>query len=389
MGPLICLRKSRRSNFAESNSQEPTVEFPHIIIGRREESAVESPSTTMSTTFDKYEEQFVALVAKAGCSLAEVSSHLSSPGKKKAPGTTRDSTSEEDGTAEDGTGTLMADMEHVQVASMLLGQASDRLDQMEVEWRIVSKALSRSSRSTRQKGRAVLAELRHRLDGCSDMCNALRTECRTVRARLQDADRVNETTEEVQFEEKSGVDAAADAKANGKSNGTANDNGNADNATSSNTKKPKKVKQWTCDVCKVAKFADYDEACRHEETCDGKAKPPPPDEDELSFKQSSKSSRSNRNTPKGRSSAANAYRSSLFEKAERANATLASQNATLENARRVMADTEATAGTITEELARNRETIESAQGRVGDLHGMANSARRSIQTMQRRKKYLF
>ena len=346
----------------------------------------------MSTTFDKYEEQFVALVAKAGCSLAQVSSHRSSPGKKKA-GTTTDSTSEEDGTAaEDVTGTLMADMEHVQVASMLLGQASDRLDQMEVEWRIVSKALSRSSRSTRQKGRAVLAELRHRLDGCSDMCNALRAECRTVRARLQDADRVNETTEEVQFEEKSGGSGDGDdAKANGKSNGrnTANDNGNADNAASSNTKKSKKVKQWTCDVCKVAKFADYDEACRHEEACDGKAKPPPPDEDELSFKQASKSSRSNRNTPKGRSSAANAYRSSLFEKAERANATLASQNATLENARRVMADTEATAGTITEELARNRETIESAQGRVGELHGMANSARRSIQTMQRRKKYLF
>ena len=276
----------------------------------------------------------------------------------------------------------MADMEHVQVASMLLGQASDRLDQMEVEWRIVSKALSRSSRSTRQKGQAVLADLRHRLDGCSDMCNALRAECRTVRARLQDVERVNEETEEVQFEENSG-DGSGAADTN------ANDNADADAPTSSNSKKSKKVKQWTCDVCKVAKFADYDEACRHEETCDGKAKPPPPDEDELSYKQSSKGNRGNRNTPKGRSSAANAYRSSLFEKAERANATLASQNATLENARRVMADTEATAGTITEELARNRETIESAQGRVGELHGMTNSARRTIQTMQRRKKYLF
>ena len=272
---------------------------------------------------------------------------------------------------------------------MLLGQASDRLDQMEVEWRIVGKALSRSSRATRQKGQAVLADLRHRLDGCSDMCNALRTECRTVRARLQDVDRVNEATEEVHFEE-NGSGGAGD-NANAKSNGTANDNDNADADahTSGNPKKSKKVKQWTCDVCKVAKFVDYDEACRHEESCDGKAKPPPPDEDELSYKQSSKGSRGNRNTPKGRSSAANAYRSSLFDKAELANATLASQNATLENARRVMADTEATAGTITEELARNRETIESAQGRVGELHGMTNSARRTIQTMQRRKKYLF
>ena len=337
----------------------------------------------MSTTFDKFEEQFVALAAKAGCSLAQVSSHPAPA--KKAVSTT--SSSSEDGSptpTADADATLMADMEHVQVASMLLGQASDRLDQMEVEWRIVSKALSRSSRSTRQKGQAVLADLRHRLDGCSDMCNALRAECRTVRARLQDVDRVNETTEEVQFEENGGGsggdEGTADANDNNaKSNGTANDN----------AKKSKKVKQWTCDVCKVAKFADYDEACRHEESCDGKAKPPPPDEDALSYKQSSKSSRSNRNTPKGRSSAANAYRSSLFEKAERANATLASQNATLENARRVMADTEATAGTITEELSRNRETIESAQGRVGEIHGMTNSARRTIQTMQRRKKYLF
>ena len=31
--------------------------------------------STMSTTFDKREEHFVALVAKAGCSLAQVSSH--------------------------------------------------------------------------------------------------------------------------------------------------------------------------------------------------------------------------------------------------------------------------------------------------------------------------
>ena len=348
-------------------------------------------SNTMSTTFDKYEEQFVALVAKAGCSLAQVSSHLA-PVKKTS--TSSDSSAQDDSPTPSAdsnadAATLMADMEHVQVASMLLGQASDRLDQMEVEWRIVGKALSRSSRATRQKGQAVLADLRHRLDGCSDMCNALRTECRTVRARLQDVDRVNEATEEVHFEE-NGSGGAGD-NANAKSNGTANDNDNADADahTSGNPKKSKKVKQWTCDVCKVAKFVDYDEACRHEESCDGKAKPPPPDEDELSYKQSSKGNRGNRNTPKGRSSAANAYRSSLFDKAELANATLASQNATLENARRVMADTEATAGTITEELARNRETIESAQGRVGELHGMTNSARRTVQNMQRRKKYLF
>jgi hypothetical protein len=29
------------------------------------------------------------------------------------------------------------------------------------------------------------------------------------------------------------------------------------------------VEDWVCDVCKVAAFEDYDEACRHEETCCG------------------------------------------------------------------------------------------------------------------------
>mmetsp|Transcript_23780 Transcript_23780/g.68332 ORF Transcript_23780/g.68332 Transcript_23780/m.68332 type:complete len:356 (-) Transcript_23780:1258-2325(-) len=355
----------------------------------------------MSTTFDKYEEQFVALVAKAGCSLAQVSSHHA-PSPKASTTTDGSPTTGGDGPEEqDDTGTstdaalMMTDMEHVQVASMLLGQASDHLDAMEVEWRLVAKALGRSSRATRKSGQAVASELRHRLDGCSDMCTALRSECRAVRARLRDADRVNEATEEVRFEEQQ-------TESGGDTSRTANNNGSANaNASSSRgaSKKAKKVKQWTCDACKVAKFADYDEACRHEETCDGKAKAPPPDEDELSYKQQSKtrsstvaSSNGNRGggtTPKGRSSAANAYRSALFEKAERSNATLASQNATLDHARRVMADTEGTAGTITEELARNREAIESAQGRVGELHGMTNSARRTIKTMQRRKKYLF
>ena len=342
----------------------------------------------MSTAFDKREEHFVALVAKAGCSLAQVSSHhhaapkasttakgspIISDGDENDENNNGDDTSSSASTRTDAD-TLMTDMEHVQVASMLLGQASDHLDAMEVEWRLVTRALSRSSRSTRRSGQAVASELRHRLDGCSDMCNALRAECRAVRARLRDADSENEATEEVRFEKEGAAH-----------NGSANDNG-------ARTKKSKKVKQWTCDVCKVAKFTNYDEACRHEETCDGRAKASPPDEDELSYKQQQQSKgrgSGGTTTPKGRSSAANAYRSSLFDKAERATATLASQNATLDHARRVMADTEATAGTVTEELARNRETIESAHGRVGELHGMTNNARRTIQTMQRRKKYLF
>ena len=356
----------------------------------------------MSTTFDKYEEQFVALVAKAGCSLAQVSSHPSSPAEKAS--TTSSAAADDDDDDSPMTAdsaptdtTLLSDMEHVQVAAMLLGQAFDHLDAMEVEWRLVNRALTRSSRSTRKRGQAVLSDLRRRLDGCSDICNALRSECRAARARLRDAGVEDEATaaaaeEEVHFEQQQQPVAKSNESANANADASLSSStrpGSGD-AGGNSKKSKKKVKQWTCDVCKVAKFADYDEACRHEETCDGKAKPsPPPDEDDLSYKQQSSRSGSSRSTAKGRSPAANAYRSSLFEKAERANATLASQNATLENARRVMADTEATAGTITEELARNRETIESAQGKVGELHGMSNSARRTIQTMQRRKKYLF
>ena len=29
------------------------------------------------------------------------------------------------------------------------------------------------------------------------------------------------------------------------------------------------VKKWVCDVCKVREFTDFDEACRHEEVCQG------------------------------------------------------------------------------------------------------------------------
>ena len=330
----------------------------------------------MSATFDKCEEHFVALTAKAGRSLALVdNSGTNSNDSSNGNGSERNNDSGDNN---------MSNMEHVQVASMLLGQASDLVDAMEVEWRLFCKSSNNKKRMGIAIGRQQINEeandMRRRLDGCSDLCTALRAECRIVRKRVRDAEDLTERTEEISF-------------ADNDKDGEDTDNANAfsGQAVANGGSTRRKVKQWTCDKCKIAKFSDYDEACKHEESCDGTA-PPPPAEDELSFSSRNKKKDKNKtssNRAKGRSSAANAYRSSLFEKAEATTATLENQNATLENARRVMADTEATAGTITEELARNRESIESASGRVGELHGMTNSARRTIKTMQRRKKYLF
>mmetsp|Transcript_29925 Transcript_29925/g.60724 ORF Transcript_29925/g.60724 Transcript_29925/m.60724 type:complete len:332 (-) Transcript_29925:928-1923(-) len=331
----------------------------------------------MSATFDKYEEHFVALTAKAGRSLALVDNC----GTGGNDGSTDNGSSE--GNSDSGGNNSMSNMEHVQVASMLLGQASDLVDAMEVEWRLFCKTSKRMGIAIggRQQINEEANDMRRRLDGCSDLCTALRAECRVVRKRVRDAEDVTERTEEISFEENGNDGEGTDSANAFRGKAVANGGGST----------RRKVKQWTCDKCKVAKFADYDEACKHEESCDGTA-PPPPAEDELSFSSRNRKKDKNKNSSnraKGRSSAANAYRSSLFEKAEATTATLENQNATLENARRVMADTEATAGTITEELARNRESIESASGHVGELHGMTNSARRTIKTMQRRKKYLF
>lgn len=64
---------------------------------------------------------------------------------------------------------------------------------------------------------------------------------------------------------------------------------------------------------------------------------------------------------------------------------LSSQNETLENARRVMAETEDVALEITSELGRNREKIQSASSRVRDVSGLTNQARRIVQSMSRRE----
>ena len=50
-----------------------------------------------------------------------------------------------------------------------------------------------------------------------------------------------------------------------------------------------------------------------------------------------------------------------------------------------MAETESVALEITEELGRHRETISSAHGRVRQVTGMTNRARRIVQSMSRQE----
>lgn len=73
------------------------------------------------------------------------------------------------------------------------------------------------------------------------------------------------------------------------------------------------------------------------------------------------------------------------ERLLKTNEDLSAQNETLENARRVMAETEDVALEITSELGRNREKITSAHGRVRDVSGLTNQARRIVQSMTRRE----
>ncbi len=65
--------------------------------------------------------------------------------------------------------------------------------------------------------------------------------------------------------------------------------------------------------------------------------------------------------------------------------SLQNQESALSNARSIMAETESVALEITEELGRHRETITSAHGRVRQVTGMTNRARRIVQNMGRRE----
>jgi len=60
------------------------------------------------------------------------------------------------------------------------------------------------------------------------------------------------------------------------------------------------------------------------------------------------------------------------------------QNDTLDNARRIMEETEVVALEITEELGQNREKLVSAHGRVREVTGMTGRARRLLTSMSRR-----
>jgi len=65
--------------------------------------------------------------------------------------------------------------------------------------------------------------------------------------------------------------------------------------------------------------------------------------------------------------------------------TLGRQNDTLENARRVMEETEVVALEITEELGHNREKLMSAHGRIHEVTGMTGRARRLLISMNQRQ----
>ena len=63
---------------------------------------------------------------------------------------------------------------------------------------------------------------------------------------------------------------------------------------------------------------------------------------------------------------------------------LGNQNETLENARRIMEETEVVAMEITEELGYNREKLVSAHGRIHEVTGMTGRARRLLNSMNQR-----
>jgi vesicle transport through interaction with t-SNAREs protein 1 len=63
---------------------------------------------------------------------------------------------------------------------------------------------------------------------------------------------------------------------------------------------------------------------------------------------------------------------------------LKNQNSRLDNARKVLEETEQVALEIGSELSHNRETIESSHGRVREVAGLTGRARRIVQSMNQR-----
>jgi hypothetical protein len=68
---------------------------------------------------------------------------------------------------------------------------------------------------------------------------------------------------------------------------------------------------------------------------------------------------------------------------EHVDQNLARQNISLERARRTMADAEINALQVTEELRRNRDTMEHTQDSIQDVNGMTNQARCLLNKLNR------
>jgi vesicle transport through interaction with t-SNAREs protein 1 len=77
----------------------------------------------------------------------------------------------------------------------------------------------------------------------------------------------------------------------------------------------------------------------------------------------------------------NSHRDRLLQQQD----MLLNQNSQLENARKVLEETEQVALEIGTELTHNRETIESAHGRVRSVAGLTGRARRVISSMSQRQ----
>jgi vesicle transport through interaction with t-SNAREs protein 1 len=81
-----------------------------------------------------------------------------------------------------------------------------------------------------------------------------------------------------------------------------------------------------------------------------------------------------------RSGSGSSHRERLLQQQD----SLTKQNSQLDNARKVLEETEQVAMEIGEELSHNRETIESSHGRIRQVTSLTGRARRVVQSMSRR-----
>lgn len=82
-----------------------------------------------------------------------------------------------------------------------------------------------------------------------------------------------------------------------------------------------------------------------------------------------------------RSASASSHRERLLKQQD----MLQNQNSQLENARKVLEETEQVALEIGSELSHNRETLETSQGRIRSVAGLTGRARRVLSSMSQRQ----